>query len=426
MRHASVSSEAITHSVEEEEVSERPKKKSRSSSEEPPQPKALQAEATVEHIEDKDVDMDKKKVASPASDTSQLSRATQLPTAFKPSSVPREPSKLRFSFQAESSSGSSTPVSKPAPLPAPSSEDQAAPSTPVAAAPPPPSIQAISNGFSFSFKSPSPSATPPQEKKTDPTVSETKKAPDVDVVKVHVRAIDIKALPIFVFSAETATFSSVLEHVNAREAAQAVQLSSLPPFSFNSPTKSFSFGFDPANPKPALPINESPSLFKPFARIKTPPSNIFGTIPSTSTVAGKPADFNFSAAGMKHPADDKDAWKCGQGGLSNPQEATCDEPKQGSALSTPAVVLASENPLATKPKSFDWAAAGVPAPSTNNDTWICGVCGLSSPKSATKCTVCDADAPGTVSSTPPASAKATMSSTNMFAALAAKPAFESV
>ena len=57
-----------------------------------------------------------------------------------------------------------------------------------------------------------------------------------------------------------------------------------------------------------------------------------------------------------------------------------------STLSEPA----SSMPVAPKVKGFDWAGAGMKAPSATGGTWTCSTCMLSSPASATKCTVCEA------------------------------------
>ena len=413
MHTSSVSTETV-YTVEEVEDS-RPKKRSRSSSEDPSQTKAFLADVTVEDLEDVDIDKEKDKdPLKPSNSTGQLSRSTQF-QSFKPSSIPREPSKLRFSFQAESSSSSPTPISTPIPLPPLSSEEPPSVSTSA-----PPSIQVVSNGFNFSFKSP---LILPKEKEaaSESTVRESTKSPDVETVKAQVRALDIKALPTFKFSLTgSTTFSGTPEHANARDAVKVIHVSSLPSFAF--PSNSLSFDVDSANPKRTtpLPVKDSSSGFKPIMASATPSSNIFGTLPSKSppTPPVAPTPFNFAAAGMKLPSIAKDIWNCSHCGLSSPQNAIkctiCDEPKPGSTKLTPPPSF-TVVPVAQPVKPFDWAGAGLKAPTTSTDAWNCGECGLSNPRSETKCTICGEPKGGPTISTPPAP------SLSYIAALAAEP-----
>lgn len=50
---------------------------------------------------------------------------------------------------------------------------------------------------------------------------------------------------------------------------------------------------------------------------------------------------------------------------------------------------ASSPPAAPTVKAFDWAAAGMQAPSAPGGTWVCSTCMLSNPTTTNKCTVCD-------------------------------------
>jgi hypothetical protein len=50
---------------------------------------------------------------------------------------------------------------------------------------------------------------------------------------------------------------------------------------------------------------------------------------------------------------------------------------------------ASSPPAAPTVKAFDWAAAGMQAPSAPGGTWVCSTCMLSNPTTTSKCTVCD-------------------------------------
>ncbi|CAE6538147.1 unnamed protein product [Rhizoctonia solani] len=103
-----------------------------------------------------------------------------------------------------------------------------------------------------------------------------------------------------------------------------------------------------------------------------------GAAPATKTTS-----FNSGAAGIKAPSASIDSqWTCSTCSLSNLASATemctvCDAKKPGAV------------PVA-KTALFDWGAAGLKALNLAAG-WTCSVCGLSSPDSAAKCTVCDAN-----------------------------------
>lgn len=121
--------------------------------------------------------------------------------------------------------------------------------------------------------------------------------------------------------------------------------------------------------------------------------------------------FNWTAAGIKAPTTSAQTWMCSLCGLQNPAGAKekctiCDAPRQAPTVSSssspspspaPTPVPMSFTPTVTAPptvltKSFDWSAAGLTPPSKpEGDTWMCSVCSLSNPASATdKCSICDA------------------------------------
>ena len=257
------------------------------------------------------------------------------PTASrnKLSSVPKEPSKLRFSFQPEGTSAPSTPTFKPAVLPAPS---PGLPKSDFKFEPP-------SSNFNFSFKANdvSPTGSPkPQEQAKNVKVKD--KDTIVDDIKAKVRAMTPSSLPTFVMTSSATSIlpSSVVARVHRR--VNDLPVSSLPNFElssgtstsstpfnsstssnsttpFNSSTSSksstpFSFGFDPANPKPKpFPFGSGGSPFNVVGNNSSP--GIFGVNSTPTPPVLEAADmkknvesgvpvvkaFDFAAGGMKTP-----------------------------------------------------------------------------------------------------------------------------
>ncbi|KAF9531726.1 hypothetical protein CPB83DRAFT_848625 [Crepidotus variabilis] len=351
--------------------------------------KAAGPDVTVEEIEDVEMQGREKE---PATEQPKVngSRNAQF-AGFKTTSIPREPSKLRFSIQPESASPS--PASTPAPTPT-LPESNSAKSTP-------PPIQDLSKGFGFSFAPPlpptatNPVTTPKYVENTTPTSAATDAVKPVqqsaEAVKAQVQALDVKSLPAFSFTfTTTSLLPTSVDHVKARDAVKAISATSLPKFDFNS-------------------VNAVASS-----------STVSSASASTSSTSAAPIKgFDFAAAGMKAPSANKDTWQCGVCMLSNPLSAskctTCDEPKSGAAStsSTPSN-SSSFSGSASKPaatsitltssgsapqpaaQGFNWAAAGMKAPATNPDSWKCDTCGLMSPKGAPQCTTCDEPAPASV------------------------------
>lgn len=284
-------------------------------------------------------------------------------------SIPREPSKLRFSFQAEgSTASSSSPAAPPlAPLPKLS---------PPALGPlEQPSFAIPSSNFSFSFK-----AT--EKEFTDEPMS---MAPDGDApvrppteeeIKAQVKAMDANDLPEFSF---TLTAISILstnaEHVRARSDVKVLPPSSLPTFNLLDP------------------VVESPSGFK------------FSSTPSTSYNTPKPSPpkfdlppvkaFDFAAAGMKVEVK-KDVWTCSICSVTNKNSVVqciaCESPAPSAGPASKPVETPRPSMLAAPVvKGFDFAAAGFKMPTPNKDTWTCAECTLSNPSSASTCGPCGAD-----------------------------------
>ena len=125
--------------------------------------------------------------------------ARALFPGFKPT-LPKEPSKLRFSYQPE--------VGKSSPVPAPAVS---------LADPPSQSVHAVTQ------------TTNERERK----IQSPKKTP-----KEAALALPVDALPTFVFSVTaTLTSASTLSHLKALEEAKLVPKSSLPAFDFSLPTR---------------------------------------------------------------------------------------------------------------------------------------------------------------------------------------------
>ncbi|KAF8967674.1 hypothetical protein BDZ97DRAFT_1755778 [Flammula alnicola] len=308
-------------------------------------------------------------------------------------SIPKEPSKLRFSFQAEGSSAPSSPAPASLPLPSPPT----LPKTEFKFTPP-------STGFNFSFKA----ADKETSDASKPTVSKKDVAEvkplGVEEIKAKVRAMDAKSLPIFSFTfTATSVLPNTADHVRARSDAKVLPPSSLPKFDFaeakaGSPS---AFKFD-------LSGSKTPSSFSSFGS----PSPSLGGFTlanfgaSASADASKAASrfdpgpvkgFDFTAAGMKMPEVKKDHWTCSLCGLSNPKAAsqceTCETPAPSGTSAAPAPVpskpLDAYKPPAPPVKGFDFAAAGMKMPTVSKGKWSCSLCGLSNPDSASKCETCE-------------------------------------
>ncbi|TFK39940.1 hypothetical protein BDQ12DRAFT_681496 [Crucibulum laeve] len=296
---------------------------------------------------------------------------------FKPSSIPKEPSKLRYSVVPPASS--------------PSTESKSAPS-----------------GFTLPSPSPSTSTT----STTTPKHSEmdtredfsTNKKSECRDPKEAARAIPVTSLPTFTFTftaSGTSMIPSDSKDVQARNEAKAIPLTSLPKFDLNTPNAvASSSGSNP-------PIHSIP-VIKSFdwaaAGMKRPASTGGWTCltcqltnDSTATEkcaiceAPKPGAsksptpkvmaFDWAAAGMKKPAS-TGGWTCSTCQLANDSTATekcaiCEAPKpEASKPPTPKVI------------AFDWAAAGMKRPTVTG--WTCSQCGLANDAmGADKCKFCD-------------------------------------
>jgi len=311
---------------------------------------------------------------------------------LKANSAPKEPSKLRFSFQAESAStppSPAPPVSSKSPL----STMPALPKTDFKFSPPSP-------GFNFSFKvdnkeAPSPTASPEQNVKKDD------KPAGVDFIKAQVCEMDVASLPQYDLTATTTTaLPNITNHARVRDDVKVLPRSTLPTFDFGAAT-GFSFNYDSSSPKrvhdpPLQKFNASrsspPKIPKPF-----PPGSstfTFGSSSSSPTFAPPPQAFDFAAAGMKAPTPKKDTWTCSDCMVTNSLSASkcvaCEAPSpQGEPAPSFASPAVAPPPPAVPVKGFDFAAAGMKVPTVSDDAWVCSLCAISNEKSLSKCKACE-------------------------------------
>lgn len=282
------------------------------------------------------------------------------------SSAPKEPSKLRFGFAAETEEKpAEVKVSAPVAVSVPPSKASSFLSTAQTTVPKPaptakPSIPAPAPPASFTLKGPAPipvsaftpppapklshSALPTPEFSAQPTTSTSTVKPKVDP-KDTARALRGSALPSFSFIIPTQISQ---KHNKERDAAEAIGSTSLPAFSFSWDAKDRD------------------------------------AVASSGATASIGAPFNWAAAGMKAPVKVGGTWMCSLCQLSNPdsaQDCSVCETKRPSTAPTPAS------------GGFNWAAAGMKAPAKAGGTWTCSLCDLSNPNSAIECTVCEAKRP---------------------------------
>ncbi|KAG5642634.1 hypothetical protein DXG03_002472 [Asterophora parasitica] len=259
---------------------------------------------------------------------------------LKSKSAPKEPSKLRFSYQPEASSPAPSPpatlpsASAPTPFAFPSSSP--APSTPVPAP------------FAFPASSPAPSAFAPApltlNKPATPSapasIKETPKA-----AKEAAIAVPAHSLPTFAFSVLVSLpTASTSQHVKARDEAKSLPKSSLPSFDFSK-------------------------------QVRSAPQ------PSTSLPPVKAFDWAAAAGGKPVSALAEAKWECSVCMLSWPDSVAdkcgaCETPRPSKISAAPVV------------KGFDWAAAGMKPPGAASD-WTCSTCMISNKPSVTKCAACE-------------------------------------
>lgn len=323
------------------------------------------------------------------------SRSSFSGPGFKPSSIPKEPSKLRFSFQADASSTPPSPAPA-APVSLPQTTPPSLPKSDFKFTPP-------SAGFNFNFKVDDKATSPKSQ--PEPLKTETKETENsvTESIKTHVRALAVSSLPTFNMSFDKTSVVPV--DMKAQNDAKVLLKTSLPSFTFSwGVPVAFSFGFDPSQVKSNPTYVFKPSPPKPVKPVVPFPSNITSnassfTFGEASTSGAPVKGFDFAAAGMKVPSVGKDTWTCSLCALSNPTSAsqcqTCENPRSGTAPST--APPAAPHPPTT---GFNWGAAGLKPPTVSKDSWTCSLCALSNPASASQCQTCENPRSGATTSTP--------------------------
>jgi hypothetical protein len=97
---------------------------------------------------------------------------------------------------------------------------------------------------------------------------------------------------------------------------------------------------------------------------------------------------------MKAPTAASDQWTCGACGCKTAADKTqcavCETDRPGAAAKPAAP---AQPPVHSTPQAFDWAAAGLKAPTAAADQWTCGACGCKTAADKAQCSVCEADRP---------------------------------
>ena len=290
------------------------------------------------------------KKTTPVMNGNLFNATTKGPFPLK-SSAPKEPSKLRFGFAAESDPDSPPPAKHASDTPAHAPDQSPASSSSLSALKPPvmPS-RPTPSAPSTAVMTPLPEAGPSTEShSTKPASKDPKQA---------ALLLDPSSLPSFSFNLRTG-LQSPLGHAKERSAASVAGPSSLPAFTFTPGAKSASVGF------------------------------------------------NWEAAGLKPPAKAAGSWVCGtcmvDNDASNSKCVSCEEPRPDSAMTrgTTAVpaTTASELPKPAAPTGgFNWAAAGLKAPTKAPGTWACKVCMVDNDAAESKCVSCEEPRPSDSSS----------------------------
>ncbi|KAI9459036.1 hypothetical protein F5148DRAFT_1287252 [Russula earlei] len=328
--------------------------------------------------------------------------ATKPPFPLK-SSAPKEPSKLRFGFAAETDSDS-PPSAKPAF------------DTPARAPDQPP--------VPFTSKSePKPSAIPSRPTLSAPSMAvptslhEAGSSAQLHLAKLApsdpkqtALLLDPASLPLFSFNVPSGLRSS-LKHAKERQAALTADSCSLPTFTFTFGAKLASVGFnwEAAGMRPPVKatgswtcgvcmVNNDATEAKCVACEEPRPDSVIKgstVMPAAASEHPKPAaptgGFNWAAAGLKVPTKDPGTWTCNVCMVDNDATkikcVSCEEPRPDSA---PAPKAAAELPKPVVPSGvFNWAAAGLNVPTKAPGTWTCKVCMIDNDATKTKCVSCE-------------------------------------
>ena len=324
-----------------------------------------------------------------------LNATTKPPFPLK-SSAPKEPSKLRFGFAAESDPDSPPPAKLASDTPAHAPDQSPASSSSLSALKPPvmPS-RPTPSASSTAVMTPLPEAGPSTEShSTKPASKDPKQA---------ALLLDPSSLPSFSFNLPTGLQSSS-RHAKERSAASVAGPSSLPAFTFTPGAKSASVGFnwEAAGVKPPAAaagswvcgtcmVNNDASESECVSCEELRPD--FATAKGTTTVPAtvselppKPAastgGFNWAAAGIKAPTKAPGTWTCTVCMVDNDAAKTkcvsCEGPRPADS---------SEPALSSG--GFNWADAGLKVPTKAPGTWTCNVCMVDNDTAKTKCVSCE-------------------------------------
>ncbi|KAI0305851.1 hypothetical protein B0F90DRAFT_933444 [Multifurca ochricompacta] len=283
--------------------------------------------------------LNSKKVISATN--SNLFGAASKPSFPLKSSAPKEPSKLRFGFAAETDSDS---------LPSANSADTTTP------APEQPHEPFTS---SFTPKSELPQATP---SRSIPVMPNLAVASSVEELAPNTEPQSAKSVP-----------------QDPKQAALALSSASLPSFSFNVqtgarlPTKH-------AKEREIALATELPSL----------PTFSF----AFGVKSSAPVGFNWEAAGLKLPTKAAGSWTCDVCMVNNDVTkvkcVSCEEPRPDSPVKNTTPSAVPELPKSVTPSGgFNWAAAGLKEPTKTPGTWTCKVCMVDNDATKNKCISCE-------------------------------------
>ncbi|KIJ62017.1 hypothetical protein HYDPIDRAFT_169390 [Hydnomerulius pinastri MD-312] len=342
---------AARTAVDFEEVDdddESPTKKRKTAAQIAPKP---QASVQVEEVND--IDASKAtpssftrptEVIEPGDDATKVNGKSSAPTLSPPSappkslfgttktSAPKEPSKLRYSYQADKVEVKSTDGAPP-PMP---------PAPPIA-----------------SLFAPPPVPLPPAPA---PTKAKVGLSP-----KDEVMAMDVDELPKYTFSSsKETTYPAGPSSLAARQTVLALPTSSLPTFDIKPA---------PVTAPVAAPVRAMNGFNWTAAGLKVP------------TSSGGGQKWKCTTCDLENPASAVE--KCTICDAPRPASTLSSSPSPAPTPTPPTTSTPAAPPLAPV-KAFDWSAAGIaPPPKSTSGTWTCTVCGLSNPASATACTVCE-------------------------------------
>ncbi|KAI9432643.1 hypothetical protein BJY52DRAFT_1199027 [Lactarius psammicola] len=313
------------------------------------------------------------------------------------SSAPKEPSKLRFGFAAESDHDSPPPVKPVFDRPPPASlQPHELFTSPPAIKPRPPIIP------SWPAPAPSQDVTSLPVPSSSTESQSAKSAVPKDAKEVAL-SLDTASLPSFSFDVPTDS-QTTSKHDKERSAASAAGPSSLPVFSFVfvgvKSAAPGAFSWEAAGMKqPAkatgswtcgtcMVSNDAAKVKCAACEEPRPDSTT-----NNSTAAPTNGGFNWAAAGMKAPTKPQGTWSCNVCMVDNDAAkvkcVSCEEPKPNDLATKSSAVTEPPKPVASPSGGFNWAAAGMKVPTKAAGTWTCKVCMVNNDPTKTKCISCE-------------------------------------